>query len=428
MPRPRSGSEVQVRYLGVLYSNAKEFDSSWSRGPTELLPVTVGQGVIEGFSIGITGMKVGGRREVLIPASRGLRRPGQPAQHPARTQPWSSSSTWSASPDPRHTPRGSGKQPGMTKLGYFLSSEELSPSELLNAAQLAEQAGFERVWISDHYHPWLESQGESPFVWSVIGAIAATTSLEITTAVTCPTYRIHPAVLAQATATTEAMAPGRFRFGIGSGESLNEHILGDTWPPVSVRLERLEEAVEVIRELWTGKTVTHEGKHFTVHNARLFTVPDAPAADLPVRASDRRPPSWPPAIADGWITTKPDAENLQLFKKTNSGVTQAGTKICWAPTEQEGAETALPAVGAPGPGRAGDARTCRRGRASRRSPRPTPPSRSPRACRAAPTPRRPPPRIREYVDTGFDEVFVSQMGKDQEGGIRFLAKEVLPLL
>jgi G6PDH family F420-dependent oxidoreductase len=106
----------------------------------------------------------------------------------------------------------------MTKLGYFLSSEELSPRQLLETAQLAEQAGFERVWISDHFHPWMSSQGQSAFVWNVIGAIAATTGLEITTAVTCPTYRIHPTVLAQATATTEAMAPGRFRFGTGAAK------------------------------------------------------------------------------------------------------------------------------------------------------------------------------------------------------------------
>lgn len=121
-----------------------------------------------------------------------------------------------------------GKDRGMTKFGYFLSSEELGPQEIVRAAQQAEQAGFDRVWISDHYHPWTEEQGESPFVWAAIGAIAATTNLTITTAVTCPTYRIHPAVLAQATATAAALAPGRFLFGVGSGERLNEHILGDT--------------------------------------------------------------------------------------------------------------------------------------------------------------------------------------------------------
>src|SRR3954453_6182200 len=115
----------------------------------------------------------------------------------------------------------------MTTFGYFVSSEELAPQALVKAGREAEDAGFTQLWISDHYHPWQESQGESAFVWSVLGALATTTELQLTTAVTCPTFRIHPAVLAQAAATTAALAPGRFRFGVGSGEALNEHILGD---------------------------------------------------------------------------------------------------------------------------------------------------------------------------------------------------------
>src|SRR5690242_5540860 len=164
----------------------------------------------------------------------------------------------------------------MTELGYFLSSEELSPQQLVRAAQVAERAGFDRVWVSDHYHPWTQEQGESPFVWAVLGAIAATTELRMTTAVTCPTFRIHPAVLAQATATVAALAPGRFTFGVGSGEALNEHVLGDAWPPVSVRHERLREAIGILRDLWTGDVVTHQGQHFTVHDARVFSLPETP--------------------------------------------------------------------------------------------------------------------------------------------------------
>ena len=217
----------------------------------------------------------------------------------------------------------------MTKLGYFLSSEELTPTQIVETAQLAERSGFERVWISDHYHPWMTSQGQSPFVWSVIGAIAATTNLEITTAVTCPTYRIHPAVLAQATATSEAMAPGRFRFGIGSGEALNEHLLGDVWPPVSIRLDRMEEAVALIRELWKGDTVTWEGKHFTVHNARIFTAPDDPP---PIYISGFGPEATELAarIGDGFITTSPNAEHLALYRQHGGkGPAQGGVKVCW---------------------------------------------------------------------------------------------------
>ena len=145
------------------------------------------------------------------------------------------------------------------RFGYFLSCEEFTPRQLVEQARLAEQAGFEALWISDHYHPWNDNQGQSPFVWSVIGAISQVCDLPVTTAVTCPTVRIHPAVVAQAAATSAVMLDGKFILGIGSGEALNEHILGDAWPTADVRLAMLEEAVMVIRALWTGETVTHSG-------------------------------------------------------------------------------------------------------------------------------------------------------------------------
>src|SRR5919204_1899424 len=138
------------------------------------------------------------------------------------------------------------------KLGYFLSSEEFGPAELVDQARRAGAAGFHALWISDHYHPWNDEQGHSPFVWSVIGAIGAATQMRVTTGVTCPTVRIHPAVIAQAAATSAVLLDGRFQLGVGSGEALNEHILGDAWPETDVRLEMLEEAVEVIRLLWQG--------------------------------------------------------------------------------------------------------------------------------------------------------------------------------
>src|SRR5690606_30187208 len=162
------------------------------------------------------------------------------------------------------------------RFGYFLSTEEFTPAELVEQAVLAEQAGFDGLWISDHFHPWNDEQGQSPFVWSVIGAIAQATSLPVTTAVTCPTYRISPVVMAQAAATSAVMLEGRFTFGVGSGEALNEHIHGEPWPTADVRLERLEEAIGLIRQLWTGEVVTHYGKHYTCDTARLYTLPDAP--------------------------------------------------------------------------------------------------------------------------------------------------------
>jgi G6PDH family F420-dependent oxidoreductase len=141
----------------------------------------------------------------------------------------------------------------MMRLGYFLSSEEWGPAELVKHARMAREAGFDRLWISDHYHPWNDEQGHSPFVWSTIAAIAASVpGMTVTTAVTCPTVRIHPAVIAQAAATSALLLEGRFCLGVGSGEALNEHILGGRWPDADERLEMLEEAIAVIRRLWTG--------------------------------------------------------------------------------------------------------------------------------------------------------------------------------
>src|SRR5881397_3877161 len=162
-------------------------------------------------------------------------------------------------------------------LGYKLSSEEQSPLDLVRQAQMAEDTGFEFALISDHYHPWTDRQGQSPFVGSVLGAIGqATRRLVVGTAVTCPTVRIHPAIIAQAAATSAAMMPGRFFLGVGTGEALNEHILGDKWPPHDERNERLEEAIELIRMLWEGDEVSFRGDFYDVENARIYTLPDEP--------------------------------------------------------------------------------------------------------------------------------------------------------
>ena len=162
----------------------------------------------------------------------------------------------------------------VTTFGYWLSSEEHPPLDLVRNARRAEEAGFEFALISDHFHPWIDAQGQSPFVWSVIGGIAATTEqIRLGTGVTCPTIRIHPAIVAQAAATCGAMLEGRFFLGVGTGENLNEHVTGARWPAPDERLELLEEAIEVLRLLWQGGEQTHRGKHFTVDHARLYTLP-----------------------------------------------------------------------------------------------------------------------------------------------------------
>src|SRR2546421_9827357 len=162
----------------------------------------------------------------------------------------------------------------MSEIGYALSSEEHDPNDLVRYAQRAEQAGFTFAVISDHYHPWIDKQGHSPFVWSTLGGIArATETIRIGTGVTCPMIRIHPAIVAQAAATVGCMTSGRFFLGVGTGENLNEHILGDRWPLPDERIEMLEEAVQLMRLLWRGGEQTHRGKHYTVDHARVYTLP-----------------------------------------------------------------------------------------------------------------------------------------------------------
>lgn len=315
----------------------------------------------------------------------------------------------------------------MANFGIFLSGEELGPGEIVRYAQFAESLGFERIWISDHYHPWLTDQGESPFIWSVLGAVAATTKLHLTTAVTCPSYRIHPAILAQAAATVTVMAPGRFSFGVGSGEKLNEHILGDAWLSAPVRQERFAEAVEVIRKLWTGETVRHQGRFFTVDAARLFTLPENPP---PILVSGFGPESTQLAarIGDGYINVQPAADLISLYRQSGGkGVVQGGMKFCYAESERQAAETAYRLWGHETVG----------GQAAQELPSWTEfeslreassPEQIAQSVPCGPDPDKVIEAVREYVDAGYDEVYLSQMGPDQEGGIRFLAEQVLPKL
>jgi G6PDH family F420-dependent oxidoreductase len=227
------------------------------------------------------------------------------------------------------------------KIGYFLSCEEYTPAELIDQARWAEEAGFESLWISDHFHPWNDEQGQSPFVWSVIGAVSQVTNLPIATAVTCPTIRLHPAIVAHAAATSSVLTGGRFVLGVGSGEALNEHVVGSRWPDAEVRLEMLEESVEVMRELWNGGFVDHHGKHYTVENARLYTLPDTPP---PVYVSGFGPRAAALAgrIGDGYVTTSPDQDLIRQFRDAGGDgkPVQAGYKVCWGPDDDTCIDTA----------------------------------------------------------------------------------------
>ena len=316
------------------------------------------------------------------------------------------------------------------RLGYFLSCEEYSPAQLVEQAALAEQAGFESLWISDHYHPWNDEQGQSPFVWSVIGAISRVCDLPVTTAVTCPTTRIHPAVIAQAAATSAVMLDGRFTLGIGTGEALNEHVLGQRWPSTDVRLEMLEEAVEVIRLLWEGDFVTWSGRHYTVDTARIYTRPDTPP---PIYMSGFGPKAVDVAarIADGFISTQPDGESLARFRAAHragaAAPAQAGLKVSWAPTVDEGIDQAHRIWGTSGvPGELSQVLPSPRhfeqaaGLVTR--------DMTAQSLSCGPDSAAHVGAVRPYLDAGFDEVYVTNIGPHYADMLRVFGEEVLPAL
>ncbi|MEV0676481.1 TIGR03557 family F420-dependent LLM class oxidoreductase [Actinosynnema sp. NPDC050436] len=313
----------------------------------------------------------------------------------------------------------------MVSTGYFLSCEEFGPRELVRQAQWAAEAGFERLWISDHFHPWIAEQGQSPFVWSVIGALSERTRLPITTAVTCPTTRVHPAIIAQAAATAAVQCEGRFALGVGSGEALNEHILGDAWPPAPVRLEMLEEAVAVIRALHTGDEVDHHGEHYTVENARLYTLPDRP---VPIYVSAFGPKAAKLAgrIGDGLCSTKPDGDLIATYRESGGvGPAQGGFKVCHAPTEEEGVRTARrlwPSEHLPGE----LAQVLPTPRHFEQASTLVTEEAVAGAVPTGPDPRRYLDTLRAYADAGYDEVYVQQIGPDQERFFEFWAQEVAP--
>ena len=228
------------------------------------------------------------------------------------------------------------------ELGYAVSSEEHRPLDLVRNAAKAEEVGFTFALVSDHFHPWIDRQGQSAFVWNVLGGIAlATEQLVVGTGVTCPTIRIHPAIVAQAAATTAAMLPGRFFLGVGTGENLNEHVLGQRWPSTEIRREMLEEAVGVIRELWRGDLTSHRGRHYTVENARIYTLPDEPI-DVLVAAGGPKAAEVAGRIGDGLISTAPDAALLDAFDEAggNGKPRYAQLTVCWAKSEADARRTA----------------------------------------------------------------------------------------
>jgi G6PDH family F420-dependent oxidoreductase len=222
----------------------------------------------------------------------------------------------------------------MTRFGYTLMTEQSGPKDLVRYAVAAENAGFDFEVSSDHYSPWLTEQGHSPYAWAVLGAVAqATSRVELATYVTCPTMRYHPAVVAQKSATLQLLSDGRFILGLGSGENLNEHVVGEGWPMVDVRQDMLVEAVNIIRELHTGDLVTWEGQYFRVDSARVWDVPDSGVPIGIAVSGDKSVELFAP-LADHFISTVPDAALIGAWNAARGSSADASRvigqlPICW---------------------------------------------------------------------------------------------------
>ncbi|HEX4529023.1 MAG TPA: TIGR03557 family F420-dependent LLM class oxidoreductase [Acidimicrobiia bacterium] len=313
----------------------------------------------------------------------------------------------------------------MTTFGYTLSSEEHPPGGLVANARRAEDVGFEFASISDHYHPWVSAQGHSPFVWSVLGGIAATTDrLRVGTGVTCPIMRVHPAVIAQAVATTSLLFEGRFFFGVGTGEALNEHVVGVRWPPPAVRREMLEEAVAVIRELLTGATVEHRGVHYEVDNARVFDPPET-AVPIVVSGFGAEAAELAGRIGDGYWGNAPERDLLAAFERAGgSGPRYAQLNLCW----NESADAARRIVLETWPNSAVP------GQLSQDLPTWTHFEQATQIVTEDDATQSVPcgpdvagqlrQSVQQYVDAGYDHLYFHQIGPDQDGFFRYWEREL----
>ncbi|MBB3096851.1 G6PDH family F420-dependent oxidoreductase [Actinoplanes campanulatus] len=311
------------------------------------------------------------------------------------------------------------------RLGYKLAAEGFGPKELVRQAIRAEEVGFDFVEISDHFHPWLDIQGHSPYAWNVLSAIAArTTTLGLATGVTCPSVRYHPAIVAQAAATLAILSDGRFTLGVGSGERLNEHVVGQGFGSVRERHERLREALDIINLLWRGGYQSYQGRYLQLEDARVFDLPDtlpaiAVAAGGPVAAE------LAATHGSGLFVTEPRADLVATFtEKGGRGPKYAEVPVAWAPTEEAAVKEAH--------------RTTRWAvtgwKVMAELPNPvnfeaasaTVTEDDVRAfLTAGPDPARYLARIREYTDAGYDHVVLMNAGPDPDGFLDFAGKELI---
>jgi coenzyme F420-dependent glucose-6-phosphate dehydrogenase len=328
----------------------------------------------------------------------------------------------------------------MTRIGYAAMLEQFHPTDLLDWCGQAEAAGFEAGFmVSEHFHPWTPQQGQAAFAWSFMGALGQRTGLRFGSAVTCPGFRYHPAVIAHAASTLGAMYPGRFWLGLGAGEALNEHIVGGAWPEIGVRSSMLFEAIEVISRLFSGEVVKHRGEHFQLESAKLYTRP-ADSARVPIYVATAGPVNARKTgrFADGMITVGAADERIRmLFNRHAEGCREAGkdpataprllqVHVSWARTDDEAVANAMrewPNGGMPFPKQ--DIKNPEDFEAMAKLVRPE--DFRNRVLMTSDLGRHV-EHIQRYVDLGFDEVHLHNVGRNQAEFIEVFGKEVIPAL
>jgi coenzyme F420-dependent glucose-6-phosphate dehydrogenase len=316
----------------------------------------------------------------------------------------------------------------MTRFGYTLSSEEHDPPSLVAHARRAEEGGFDFVSISDHFHPWVAAQGHSPAVWPVLGAIAgATDAVTVAVGVSCPTTRVHPAIVAQLSATASLLLEGRLVLGVGTGEALNEHILGHRWPPPDTRRAMLEEAVHIIRAMWSGETVDHRGSFYQVENARLF---DPPAEAPPIVVSGFGPEAVDLAarIGDGYWGHEPDPATVRRYQQHGgTGPRYAQIDLCWAEQADQARQTVLdgwPNGAVPGQLSQDLPTWTHFEQAAELVTEQDATATVPCGPDVGPVVD----AVHAYVEAGYDHLYFHQIGADQEGFLRFWTDGLQPAL
>ena len=328
----------------------------------------------------------------------------------------------------------------MTKIGYACMLEQFHPTDLLDWAERAEAAGFDAGFqVSEHFHPWTPQQGQSAFAWSFMGALGQRTKLPFGTAVTCPGFRYHPAVIAHAAATLGAMYPGRFWLGLGAGEALNEHVIGGEWPEVGIRSAMMFESIEIINKLFSGNVVKHKGEHFTLESAKLYTRPDDEHR-VPVYVATAGPVNAKKTgrFADGIVTVGAADEKIgMLWSKFEEGAREAGKDpsgapkmlqihISWAATDQEAIDQAV--LEWPNGGMAFPKQDIKNPEDFAAMAKLVRPEHFVNRVLMTSDLKAHTAHIQHYVDMGFDEVHIHNVGRNQAEFIEVFGNEVLPAL